>query len=492
VEPDEHEALAVGPRALSYTDLRRSAASLAARLDDHDRVAVWATPSVEACVAVVGALLAGTTAVPLNPKLGRRELEHILGDSRPSAVIAGHDEPLPEPLSAIPRIVPDADASGPDRLPPEPDRERPAFVFYTSGTTGPPKGALTSRHAIASNLDALATAWGSTEGDVLTHGLPLFHVHGLVLGVLGPLRTGGSVRHVGRFDPRAICDQLAGGASMVFGVPTMYQALAEEAERSNAAAAALRDARLLVSGSAGLPVRDWHRIQRSTGQGIVERYGLTETMIICAAPADAERRPGSVGPSLAGVDIRLVDDGGADISALDGETIGEIVVRGPNLFLGYLNLPDATAAAMRDRWFVTGDLATRDADGWLRIVGRRSTDLIKTGGYKVGAGEVEAALLEHPGVAEAAVIGEPDARLGERIVAYVVLTGRPDTQDGADGASGAQSAGGVPTAQDLADHVASLLAPHKRPRDVRFLDRLPRNDMGKIVKSRLKDGGGPV
>jgi malonyl-CoA/methylmalonyl-CoA synthetase len=276
---------------------------------------------------------------------------------------------------------------------------------------------------------------------------------------------------------------------MVFGVPTMYQALAEEAERSDAAAAALRNARLLVSGSAGLPVREWHRIRRATGQGIVERYGMTETLMICAAPADAERRPGSVGPPLPGVDVRLVDDGGADIAAHDGETIGEIVVRGPNLFLGYLNLPDATAAAMRNGWFVTGDLATRDADGWLRIVGRRSTDLIKTGGYKVGAGEVEAALLEHPGVAEAAVVGEPDDRLGERIVAYVVLSERSDGPDGPDGAQGAGAAGS-PTAQDLEDHVASLLAPHKRPRDVRFLDRLPRNDMGKIRKAALKESGG--
>src|SRR2546422_10795675 len=176
----------------------------------------------------------------------------------------------------------------------------------------------------------------------------------------------------------------------------------------------------------------------------------------CAVRADGERRPGSVGPPLNGVEVRLVDDEGEALDVDDDETIGEVAVRGPNLFLGYLNRPDATAAVLRDGWLHTGDLATRARDGSLRIVGRRSTDLIKTGGYKVGAGEVEAALLEHPAVAEAAVTGEPDDRLGERIVAWLVL--KPGTQA---------------APKEVEDHVAALLAPHKRPREVRFLEALP-------------------
>jgi malonyl-CoA/methylmalonyl-CoA synthetase len=226
-----------------------------------------------------------------------------------------------------------------------------------------------------------------------------------------------------------------------------------------------------VSGSAPLPASQHIRFERLTGQRIVERYGMSETLMISAVRFDGDRRPGTVGMPLRGVEVRLVDDDGAPIGACDDETVGEIQVRGPNLFLEYRNRPDATAEAMRDGWFTTGDMATRAEDGYLRIVGRRATDLIKSGGFKIGAGEIESALLEHPGVREAAVTGEPDDDLGERIVAWVVPAGdeRPD-------------------AGELSDHVAHLLTPHKRPRDVRYLDELPRNAMGKIVKNRLAAG----
>jgi malonyl-CoA/methylmalonyl-CoA synthetase len=471
-EPGDGEALRAGDRALTYRELRSAAAALGSRLQAHERVAIWATPTLETCVGVVAALLWDVTAVPINPKLGPRELGHVLADSAPSAIVASDDDALPDTLSGIPRFAPAFEVMGPDAVPDEPSGERPAFVFYTSGTTGPPKGVQMPRRAIASNLDALAEVWRWTARDVLTHGLPLFHVHGLVLGVLGPLRVGGSLRYVSRFSPAAICSELRGGATMVFGVPTMYHALAEEAEVNFAAADALSTARLLVSGSAPLPVREIHRIERATGQRIVERYGLTETIMNCAAQADGDRTPGSVGPPLPGVEVRLLDDAGIELDPETdgGDAIGEVVVRGPNLFLGYLNRPEATEAVMREGWFHTGDLATRAVDGSLRIVGRRATDLIKTGGYKVGAGEVEAALMEHPAVAEAAVTGEPDDRLGERIVAWVVL----------------RDAVGEASPRDLEDHVAGLLAPHKRPREVRFLEALPRNEMGKVRKTDLK------
>lgn len=333
--------------------------------------------------------------------------------------------------------------------------------MYTSGTTGPPKGAVLPRRALAATLDALRDAWGWTADDVLVHGLPLFHVHGLILGVLGPLRHGGSVRHLGRFSVEGVTRELSAGATMLFGVPTMYHRIAEAVGRDRELAKALADARLLVSGSAALPAPDHRRIAEATGRAVIERYGMTETLMLCAARADGGARPGTVGAPLPGVDLRLADEA-------DG--IGEIQVRGPNLFSGYLNRPDATAAAFtEDGWFRTGDMASVDADGQVRIVGRKATDLIKSGGYKIGAGEIENALLDHPGVREAAVTGEPDADLGERVVAWVVPT---DPQS-------------PPDEAELAHHVATQLAPHKRPRVVHYLSELPRNDMGKIMKRAL-------
>jgi malonyl-CoA/methylmalonyl-CoA synthetase len=308
----------------------------------------------------------------------------------------------------------------------------------------------------------------------LVHGLPLFHAHGLVLGLLGPLRLGGGLHHVGRFSPEAVGVELSGDGTMLFAVPTMYHRIAEAAELDRGLAEAIGRARLLVSGSAPLPTREHDRSAKTTGQRIVERYGLTETLMNCAVPAASDRRPGYVGPPLPGVSLRLVDDAGDVIDANDDETIGEIHVCGPNLFIEYLNRPDATAAAFREGWFATGDLATRTPDGWIRIVGRRSTDLIKTGGYKVGAGEIEAALLEHPGIAEAAVTGEPDDDLGERVVAWVVPRNGVELNE-----------------TEIAAHVALLLAPHKRPRVVRFLTELPRTEMGKVQKTSLRAGSGP-
>lgn len=343
--------------------------------------------------------------------------------------------------------------------------------MYTSGTTGPPKGAVLPRRALAASLDALEDAWQWTAGDVLVHALPLFHVHGLILGVLGPLRRGGSVRHLGRFSPEGVTRELASGGTMLFGVPTMYHRLAEalaDPDASAGLAKALAGARLLVSGSAALPVHDHERIAAATGRRVIERYGMTETLMNTGVRADGAPRPGTVGPPLRGVELRLVEEDGSPLTGADA--IGEIQVRGPNLFTGYLNRPDATAAALTaDGWFRTGDMATLDPDGYVRIVGRKATDLIKSGGYKIGAGEIENALLDHPGVREAAVTGEPDADLGERIVAWVVP---------ADPAA-------PPTAEELADHVAAQLAPHKRPRTVRYLDALPRNDLGKIMKRAL-------
>ena len=385
-------------------------------------------------------------------------------------VFAAPADELPSTVRQLPRLDVDVTGTGGPAPAPSPGDEDPALIVYTSGTTGPPKGAVLPRRAIATTLDALADAWQWTGDDVLVHGLPLFHVHGLVLGILGPLRRGGSVRHLGRFSTEGVARELNEGATMLFGVPTMYHRIAQALETETELAKALGRARLLVSGSAALPVHDHERIAAATGRRVIERYGMTETLMNTSVRADGEPRAGTVGVPLPGVELRLVEEDGSAIPSYDGESVGEIQVRGPNLFTEYLNRPDATEAAFTaDGFFRTGDMAVREPDGYVRIVGRKATDLIKSGGYKIGAGEIENALLEHAGVREAAVTGEPDADLGERIVAWVVPT---DPQS-------------PPGAEELADHVAGRLAPHKRPRVVHYLESLPRNDMGKIMKRAL-------
>jgi malonyl-CoA/methylmalonyl-CoA synthetase len=466
-QPTDATALRFGQRCVTHRELSVVTAALALQLSGVDRIAVWAAPELETCVALVAALVAGVPAVPVNPRLGTRELRHVLSDATPDLMLTAPETTLPAALAALPRRDVDLRLRG-GPMPPEPAPESPALIVYTSGTTGLPKGVVLPRRALAANIDALAAAWRWTAQDVLVHGLPLFHVHGLVLGVLGPLRLGGAVHHLGSFSVEAAARELNDSATMLFGVPTMYHRLAAAAEQDSQVAAALGHARLLVSGSAALPASDHQRIAAATGQHVLQRYGMTESLITCAQRVDGQHRLGTVGPPLDGVALRLVDEQGEVLEVADDETVGEIEVAGPTLFAGYLNRTDATAAAMRDGWFRTGDVATRGPDGYLRLVGRRATDLIKSGGYRIGAGEIENALLEHPGVAEVAVTGEPDPDLGERVVAWVVAGCDPP-----------------PTVRELAEHVAKLLAPHKRPRVVHYLPALPRNEMGKVRKSAL-------
>jgi malonyl-CoA/methylmalonyl-CoA synthetase len=468
--PPARPALIAASAELDYPDLAASARRLAAAIEPGSRLALWAEPTIATCVGLVAALEAGATLVPIDPRTGAAEIEHVLADCKPALVACEPATELPPALARRERLDLVLDPAPGADVRPGPDLEAPALILYTSGTTGPPKGVVIPRRALAADIDGLADAWEWTEADVVAHALPLNHAHGLVLGVLGPLRLGGAAMLLGRFDPAAVGSALCGPASIFFGVPTMYRRLREAAERDPELAAALGSARLLVSGSAALPASEHAAIERLTGQRVVERYGMTETLITTAARSDGPRTPGRVGEPVPGVELRLVDDGGAPLAAAGEEEIGEIEVRGPTLFDGYLNLPRETARCYRDGWFGTGDMATRDADGTIAIVGRRAGGLIKSGGYRIGAGEIEAALLEHPGVAEAAVTGEPDPDLGERIVAWVVAA--EDCEPGA---------------EELTAHTASLLAGHKRPREFRFMPELPRNALGKVQKGSLSD-----
>lgn len=450
---DTSAAVTIDGYTLSRSAIFGAATSVAERVARAERVAVLANPTATTVLAVVGCLIAGVTVVPVPPDCGAAERAHILRDSGAQAWLG--DAPADSALPVVPvRLHARSWHSYP-----EPKADAIAFVLYTSGTTGPPKGVRLSRRAIVAGLDALAEAWAWTAKDVLVHGLPLFHVHGLILGLLGPLRIGSPLVHTGKPTPQAYA---AAGGTLYFGVPTVWSRVVESPEH----AGALRTARLLVSGSAPLPAPVFERLRELTGHAPVERYGMSETMITLSARAYGERRPGWVGTVLRGVHTRICDDDGTELPA-DGESIGELQVRGPMLFDGYLGNPEATAASWtRDGWFRTGDVAVKDADGWHRIVGRKSTDLIKSGGYRVGAGEIETALLGHPAVAEVAVIGVADADLGQRIVAYVVARAE------------------VPAAE-LIDHVAAELSAHKRPRHIEFVESLPRNAMGKVQKTKL-------
>ena len=446
---DRVDAVCVAGEPVSWATLSAMANGTAARLLGARAVAIDARPTLQTVIAVAAGLAAGVAVVPVPSDAGPVERSHIIRDSGAEAVVGAADWPD----VALARIELATDGS----LLAEPADDVAALIVYTSGTTGSPKGVVLSRRAVAAGLDGLASAWQWTADDTLVHGLPLFHVHGLVLGVLGALRVGCRLVHTGKPTPAAYA---AAQGSLYFGVPTVWGRVCAEP----AAATALRSARLLVSGSAPLPVAVFEQLRALTGHHPVERYGMTETLITLSTRADGERRPGWVGLPIDGVRTRLVGDDGS-AAARDGDTIGELHVAGSTLFDGYLGRPEATAAAFDDQWFRTGDAAVIDADGFHRIVGRQSLDIIKTGGFKVGAGEVETALLSHPSVLEAAVVGAPDDDLGQRIVAYVV--------------------GSDIDAAALIEHVAATLSVHKRPRDVRVVDELPRNAMGKVQKGLL-------
>ena len=453
---DIADAVTIDGATLSRSDLVGAGTSVAERVAGAQRVAVLATPTASTVLAITGCLIAGVPFVPVPADVGAGEQAHILADSAAQAWLGE----VPADQGGLPRIPVRLHARSWHRYA-EPDPSAPAMVIYTSGTTGAPKGAVISRGAVAADIDALAEAWQWTPEDTLVHGLPLFHVHGLVLGLLGSLRVGNRFIHTGKPTPQAYAQAAReAGGTLFFGVPTVWSRVVADP----AAARALAPARLLVSGSAALPVPVFTGLGELTGHVPVERYGCTETLITVSTRADGERRPGSVGLPLAGMQTRLV---GEDGSALphDGETIGSLQVATPTVFDGYLNRPEATAGAFTDDgWYRTGDAAVIGPDGMHRIVGRESVDLIKTGGYRVGAGEIETSLLGHPGVAEVAVVGLPDDDLGQRIVAFVVGDVAPG---------------------ELIDYVAKQLSVHKRPREVRLVESLPRNAMGKVMKKEL-------
>ena len=422
-----------------------------------DRVLLSCGPSPETVIAYAAILRLGAAVVPANTGYTRGELEHIVGDVRPAVAVV--DDPARvEGLGVRAVTLEDLAADDPAADPTLDDADDDALgmVAYTSGTTGRPKGAMLSRGNLRAGAEALVVAWEWTPEDRLVHALPMFHMHGLGAAINGSLAAGASMVVLPRFDADAVVQAVhAHDATMFFGVPTMYARL-----RDSGRLPELAHLRLLVSGSAPLDPVLFDVVRREAGQAPVERYGMSETVMLASNPVQGERKAGAVGLPLPGVRIRLGEGDGVE-------------VLGPNVFRGYWERPQANAAAFTDDgWFRTGDIGELDDDGYLRLVGRAS-DLIISGGYNVYPREVEDAVLEHPDVVDAAVVGVPDDTWGERVIAFVVLR---------EGAAYADDA----LADELDSHVATRLASYKRPKQWTARDTLPRNAMGKVLRDQLR------
>lgn len=475
-------AVSFDGREHTYAEIDRRSAAVATSLGRSgvgpgERVAVGLANSPELIVTVLGALRAGAAVVPLNPQASGDEVRYIVADAeaRVAVVEDGQSRELRDACPpALQRITASLEEQGSpgDTAPARAwDAEAPALVVYTSGTTGAPKGVVLSQRALATNLATVAESWEWTERDRLLLTLPCFHMHGLGLGILASLLVGSTIVLRRRFDVATVLtDLIASQATMFFGVPTMYNRIvALPADR--AAETALASMRLWVSGSAPLSAATFERFRARFGAEILERYGMTECCFVLSAPLHGQRRPGTVGFPLPGVDLRLVDPERADEGVscdVPRDAQGEILIAGPSLFSGYWGRPEETRKAMLGSYLRSGDLAERDADGQFRIVGRMSVDIIKTRGFKVGAGEIEDCLQRHPAVAEVAVFGVPDADQGQRIIAAVTLR-----------------AGAVATADELRAHARAHLAPHKVPSRVEFLEEIPRTGPGKFKKAEL-------
>jgi malonyl-CoA/methylmalonyl-CoA synthetase len=457
----------------------RLAAALASRgVSAGDRVAVRVEKSADAVLLYLACLRLGAVFVPGNPAGTAPEFEHVLRDSQPRlAVVAPGEEPTLRAVlgrAGVPRWE-TLGTGGEGSLPELARRDTPAValgahapqavaaIVYTSGTTGRPKGAMLTRDNLASNAAVLAQEWRFSGADCLLHVLPLFHVHGLFVAINTALLAGCGMRLLPRFEAAAVIAQLP-GSTVFMGVPTHYTRLLQEPGLTPAASATLR---LFVSGSAPL-LADTHReFHERTGHTILERYGMTETLMNTSNPYAGPRLAGSVGPPLPGVALRVTQrENGAAVAA---GSIGTLEVRGPNVFAGYWADPEKTRAEFTaDGWFRTGDLGRIDAQGYVWIVGR-AKDLVISGGYNVYPKEVETELDAITGVLESAVFGVPHPDFGEGVTAAVVL-----------------KAGSALTEAALIEAVRGRLSAYKVPKRVLLLAELPRNAMGKVRKEALR------
>ncbi len=478
----ERTALVWQGRPITGAALLERAGQMAAELlargvEPGDRVAVQVEKSHENVALFLGALQAGAVYLPLNTGYTMAELDYFIGDAEPKVMVADPADaaPLTPLVEQRGGTLVTLDAEGRGSLSEGADRQPPATtvssaspgdlaaILYTSGTTGRSKGAMLTHNNLWSNNQALIETWGFSADDVLIHALPLFHTHGLFVALDICLATGAKIILLPRFDADQVVDLMA-DATVLMGVPTFYTRLLANPRLTAEATAHMR---LFISGSAPLLAETHAQFTARTGHAILERYGMTETGMNTSNPLVGERRPGSVGLPLQGVQVRVVDNDGAPVAPNE---IGGIEVKGPNVFKGYWRLPEKTAVEFRaDGFFITGDLGMLSPDGYLTIVGR-DKDLIITGGFNVYPKEIEDVLNDLPGVAETAVIGVPHPDFGEAVVAVIVPS----------------DPGHPPEERILIDATRDKLAAYKRPKRVLPTDALPRNTMGKVQKNELR------
>lgn len=475
-------ALVEGDRVFTYAEVdsrvARFARGLLAGTSDLDeaRVAFLIPASVDYVTALHGIWRAGGIAIPLNVASAASEWEHCLTSTGVTKVIA--DEPqlsairalcnrLSIDVNTVSGLLSDADCPLPAVSP-----DRRALIVFTSGTTSKPKGVVTTHANVSAQISALIDAWEWRADDVIPLFLPLHHVHGIINVLSCALWAGATVHLMPKLDLQRLCAQVAVDTYTVFmAVPTIYVKLidyleAREEDEQNSIGEGFANMRLNVSGSAACPVEVFEDWQRLTGQILLERYGMTEIGMALSNPYRGERRPGYVGQPLPDVCIKLVDESGAVVT--DEGTPGEIRIKSPTVFLEYWSNAEATASSFKEGWFCTGDIAVVE-EGYYRIMGRSSVDIIKSGGYKLSALEIENKLLAHPDIAEVAVIGVEDRTWGEAVAAVVALKGDAEM-----------------TVASLKAWCEGELSAYKIPKKLLVLDTLPRNAMGKVVKPSLK------
>ena len=450
---------------LSYSELLERSSKMTRLLQDlglgvGSKILIQADKNTDFIALYLASLLGGTTFIPINTSYTLEEISFLIKDSQPDLFICQSKKINQiEELTEVKVLSLDSDRTGTfqrqlENYSPNPStvniqKDDTAVILYTSGTTGKPKGAMLTYDNINSNLKDIQKIWGLNEDDTLLHSLPLFHIHGLIIALTTAIHSGATILNLPKFEVESVRNNLP-QSTVFMGVPTMYHRLSQILSSEDT-----KSMRLFVSGSAPLSENDFQAFKK-TGHTILERYGMTETGVNLSNPLIGERRSGTVGLPLPNVEVKI-----------DGEEVGELLIKGPNVFSGYLNDTEKTKESFTNGWFKTGDLASKDADGYYKIVGRIK-EVIITAGLNVYPAEVEATLNNIPGVEESAVIGTPDEDLGEKVTAFIV-----------------QRPGSNLDEHSIRKATWEYLAPYKRPSIIKIVNSLPRNAMGKVEKSKL-------